>query len=495
MRNAFFTGRGDELAALHNALNNGGTAAVTQAVSGLGGIGKTALAVEYAHKYVDKYDHRLFCSADSPASLSAGFRAIAEELMLPIPADAKDDDFTNAVKRWLETTPRYLLILDNADFGDNLTPRQLKRFLPGTPKGHVLITTRAQTLHGSLNIPANQVMTLSVMDKDEAVTFLTERVRGKGETLTTDEADAARELAHDLGYLALALEQAAAYIAQPGRTFRNYLNLYRKRSVAQVEKATPETGDYEKTVATTWQISIEEVERVCPASVALLTLSAYLTPDDIPVEIVYAAAQGFIPKLTSFFIGVTNNDEAMERYNDLLEPLTRYSLVVPDRDTFSYSIHRLVQAVIRCEEDYEAQLQQKNTAIRVVNQAFPAPTFDRWLTCHRLLSCALQMYEYSDVKGLRTGDTGLLLSNLAHYFREQGQYVQAEIFCRKSLVIFEEVLAVPNCIMASCITNLALICKIKSEYPQAEKLYKKGLEIQQNIQPTPFADVSVTLNN
>lgn len=493
--NAFFSGRGNELARLHDALNNGGTVAVTQAVSGLGGIGKTALAVQYAHVYGAEYDHRLFCLADSPAALTAGFQSLAKELALPVPADASSEVVVDAVKHWLETTPGYLLILDNADFGATYTPKDLATFLPKPPIGHVLVTTRAQTMHGALNITRDHVLSLGVMDAGEAVTFLTQRVKGKGAMLTDDEADAAQELAEELGYLALALEQAAAYIAQKGLPFRTYLNLFRKRSVAQVEKATPETGNYEKTIATTWQISIEEVEHDCPASVALLTLSAYLPSDNIPVEVVYGAAHGAIPLIAEFFEGINENDEASERYAEILEPLTRYSLVMPDVANSTYSVHRLLQAVVQHAIDDTEMLQRKRNVITVIADAFPPPSFEHWRRCKRLLLCALTVNDYTQDQTLYNEDSARLLTNTAYYVHEQGEYVKSKYLFEKALSVYKSIFASPHQSIALAIINVAMTYKMQGKYSEAERLYSEGLSMQRNVLPELDVQISATLNS
>ena len=494
-QNAFFSGRENELARLHDALNNGGTAAVTQSVSGLGGIGKTALAVQYAHIYGAEYDHRLFCLADSPASLSSGFRTIASELALPTADDATDDEILNVVKHWLESTPRYLLILDNADFGEKLSPEQLKAFLPSPPSGHVLITTRAQTLHGTLNVTLDHTLTLGVMDANEAVTFLTERVKGKGAMLTGDEATAVTELAHEIGYLSLALEQAAAYIVQPGRTFRNYVNLYRKRLVAQVEKATPESGDYENTVATTWQISFEEVERVSAAATALLTLIAYLTSDDIPREVVYTAAQGLVPEIKDFFAGVINDDEAQERYTELLEPLSRYSLVTINAENTTFSIHRLVQAVIRHHQTDAERIKGKKMAIQVVDAAFPYFEFVKWEQCRRLLPCALVVKEYASLTECCNEDVGHFTNKVGCYLEAQGRYKEAESLYDIALKIRCTVLSYPHNDIATSLNNLAGLYLAQGRYNEADPLYKKSLAIAHAVLPPLDSGIAASINN
>ncbi len=387
---------------LRTALTSGGSAAVTQAISGLGGVGKTALAVEYAHIYRDHYDTLLFALADSITSLNSAYKAIAAQLGLP---QAASDDFevvAQAVKHHLNTaTPSrkgitpYLLILDNADFGTTLKPNDLKRFLPNTPTGHVLLTTRAQVLHGGLGVKPNHVLRLDVMVEEEAFRFLAERVGGEGAIRTGDEATAASELARELGYLPLALEQAAAYIAQPSRTFRNYLNLYRKRSIEVVERNAPETGDYNKTVATTWQISFDEVERECSAAADLLRLCAFVAPDSIPIEVILAAANGEVESITTFFGILEDTEVNKDNGNTLLQALARYSLIMWKHESHTFNVHRLVQAVTRWQMKADIRQAWIKQAVNVLNLAFPNSDFENWTRCERLTAHAQALEKLS----------------------------------------------------------------------------------------------------
>jgi len=145
-RNQFFTGREDILKHLHDTLAKGKTAALTQppqAISGLGGIGKTQTAVEYAYRYGDEYQYVFWVQSEKREELNSGFVAIAELLNLP-EKNAKDQSKTvAAVKRWLQEHTGWLLILDNAD-----DLEMAKEFIPSASKGCILLTTRAQAKTG-----------------------------------------------------------------------------------------------------------------------------------------------------------------------------------------------------------------------------------------------------------------------------------------------------------------------------------------------------------
>ena len=209
-RNPSFTGREAEIAGLRECLARKRKTALAQAISGLGGIGKTQTAVEYAYRYRDKYKAVLWLNAESPLSLNTGCGDIARQM--PLPHDEKDlDQAAAAVKDWLGTHRDWLLILDNAD-----DPAVLEPFLPTDHEGHILITSRAQDFqHLGILAPVE----LGELPIEDATAFLLRRCGREG----ADEAErgAARELAGELDGLPLALEQAAAYIvATRGATFQ-----------------------------------------------------------------------------------------------------------------------------------------------------------------------------------------------------------------------------------------------------------------------------------
>ena len=137
-RNEFFEGRDAVIADLRKNLTRRRKAALSQAITGLGGIGKTQTAVEYAYRYRDKYKAVLWLNAESTLGLKTGFAELAGLLELPHPENDLDAAVL-AFKQWLKTEAGWLLILDNADDPALLTP-----FLPEAEHGHILITSRAK---------------------------------------------------------------------------------------------------------------------------------------------------------------------------------------------------------------------------------------------------------------------------------------------------------------------------------------------------------------
>ena len=217
-RNPYFTGREELLHRLAASLRAGETVGISQpqAVSGLGGVGKTQIALEYAYRYYQDYDAVLWTRADTQEALISGFVVFAALLELPVQEERDQLKIVQAVKHWLTSHTRWLLLLDNAD---DLT--LVRDFLPPAGRGHTLLTTRASSM-GKL---AHALEVDALDSKPGALLLLrrTDRLAPDAslEQATESERAVAISISQELGGLPLALDQAGAYIeetrVQPGR--------------------------------------------------------------------------------------------------------------------------------------------------------------------------------------------------------------------------------------------------------------------------------------
>ena len=327
-RNPFFTGREQVLADLHQRFNQDSTDAIsqTQAISGLGGIGKTQTAVEYAYRHRQDYQAVFWVRSETSTELTTGFVDIAKLLELPL-KDAQDpNDTVAAMKLWFERNPDWLLIFDNAD-----DPNLLKSFLPQSSQGQILLTSRAQVF-GVLGI--GQPVSLQKMEPQEALEFLFKRT-GQNPTDSVEQ-ESATQLAEELGYLPLALEQAGAYIQEQQARFQTYLASYCKHNLSLLERSGPVTGDYHASVATTWELNFQEVEKESAAAADVLRASAFFSPDAIPYEFLQEGASQFGDTIAA---ALANQEDDPLALNELLTPLARYSLI--RREPESSNIQRL----------------------------------------------------------------------------------------------------------------------------------------------------------
>lgn len=234
------------------------------ALHGLGGAGKTSVAVEYAHRHLTEVGLAWQFPAEDAAVLAAGFGELAAQLGARDLVDARNP--VTAVHAVLAAyAQQWLLVFDNAP-----DRKSIEAYLPPAGRGRVLITSQ------NPNWPPSQALDVPVLDTDVAAGFLVNRTGDPNQ-------QAATELAQELGGLPLALEQAAAYIQASGATLATYLHLFRQRRDEMLARGEP-TG-YGKTVATTWSLAFTQLDHTSPTAVGLLRLLACYAPQAIPLPL------------------------------------------------------------------------------------------------------------------------------------------------------------------------------------------------------------------
>jgi len=275
---SLFVGREPALAALSGALAGKPSAGV--ALHGLGGVGKTRLAIEYALAHAADYSALLFTRADDPATLNANLASLAGAEVLDLPEKEAREDATKieAVLRWFEAHPTWLLILDNVD--DAGAVAAVTKLMPRLTNGHVIVTARVTIFPAGL-----RKLEVDVLDEDSATRFLLDRTGSERVKAPDDEARA-RDIAREFDGLALGLEQAGAYIATEKIGFARYLKLWKESRDKVVGWSM--TGS-EKTLATVWVTSLD---RLTSESRRLIDRLAMLAPDPIPDTLLDVAVPG-----------------------------------------------------------------------------------------------------------------------------------------------------------------------------------------------------------
>jgi transcriptional regulator with XRE-family HTH domain len=322
LRNPYFTGRDDLLDLLYERLataNQDEThrtrrVALTQrqALIGLGGIGKTQIAVEYAYRMREQgvYTHTLWINAASQEALMASFTALAD--LLPEFTAREETDqqkLMEAIKGWLEGCPqRWLLIFDNAD-----DISLLSAYMPRSGNGSILLTTCAQAV-GSLGT-AIDVEKMGFLEGTHLLLRRAQRLR----PLSDDEVSAAEQLVVALDHFPLALEQAGAYIEETRCSFAHYLHLYQTHRIVLLARRGMQSTNYPDLVTTTWLLSFQNVQRANPAAAPLLQVCAFLAPDHIPEELLRDGAAYWPTSLQEAVTDPLIFDQA-------LEALLRFSL-------------------------------------------------------------------------------------------------------------------------------------------------------------------------
>jgi len=469
--NPNFTGRKDLLEKLHQALASGERAAFTQtsAITGLGGVGKTQLALEYSYRHAEDYRVVWWVRSEEPAALAADYAGLAGRLNLP-EKDSQDQRITvEAVRRWLEENDGWLLVFDNAqEFKD------LENFLPRAGSGHVIITSRKQSWGG-----VARMLTVDMFTPAESVAFLRRR------TGQNDE-DAAKALAEALGNLPLALEQAGAYIQETGISLSAYLKLFQERRKELLSRGKPDA--YPDTVATTWDLSSQKAREEVPASADLLNLCAFLAPDDIPKSLLTDGAE----HLPEILASAVKDEMAL---NDAIAALKRYSLMNVADD--SLSVHKLVQAVARDRMSENERKRWAEAAVRLVNGAFPQKSQDvrTWDECSALLPHALAAAGHSEELEVAHEATSRLLNQAGLYLGGRAEFSDAKSLHERALEIDEKVYGPDHPTVAIRVNNLGGVLRTMGDLEGATERFEQAIKIAENAYGPDHPDVAVYVNN
>lgn len=321
-RNAAFTGRSALLQRLRDNLSIGSTVVKPQAAHGLGGVGKTQLVTEYAHRFMADYDLIWWISAQQEDLIAASFAEIAPELGIRRGEniDAAAEAVRDALRRG-QPYSRWLIIFDNAE-----DPEVLEPHLPHG-HGHVIITSRNPSW-AHLATPIE----VEAFTREESVEHLTRRVPA------LRPSDAA-EVAKLLGDLPLAVELASAWLETTGMPVAEYLALLETHLADWL--ASSQSSDYPSTAAATWRVSIERLEQEWPAAVRLLELCSCFGPEPISMSLLYSDET--LNHLLPY-------DSALQEkmvLGRVIRELGRYALARVDQGRSSIQVHRLVQAVVR----------------------------------------------------------------------------------------------------------------------------------------------------
>ncbi|MBL8191621.1 MAG: tetratricopeptide repeat protein, partial [Acidobacteria bacterium] len=478
-RNKFFTGRDDILTNIHDSFSNGER---VQALNGLGGIGKTQAAAEFAYRYQNSYPTVLWAKAHTRESLVTDFVAIAALLDLPEQNAPDQSETVAAVKRWLASNSGWLLILDNAD-----ELEMTGEFLPPQHNGHVLLTTRASY--------AGDFAVRNVVNKMEPAegAFFLLRKTGKlkadeplESTLPNLRAQA-EALSKELDGLPLALDQAAAFIGEMQSSIETYLNLYQTERATLLAHRGGLTQDH-PSVTVTFTLAFKKVAEASEAAADLLRVCAFLESDAIPHEI-FRDGSGELGEALSAIA-----DKPVELIRAIAEA-GRFSLLQSDPETKTISLHRLVQEVLKAEMGQEAERMWAERVVRAVDAAFPDVEFDNWETCRLLLphaqSLAITIARYRF--GFRQASR--LLNQAGHYLAERAQFIEAEPLYRLAVEVSGQSFSQEDPSVGVVLSNLASLLQLTDRQSEAEQLMRQALKIAEQSFAPNHPQVGIYLNN
>ncbi len=481
-RNPLFTGREEILERLHTALRAGKTTALTQAISGMGGIGKTQTAVEYAYRYQDDYEFIQWVKAESRESIISDFVTMAYLLDLPEQQEQEQTRVVAAVKRWFQEHTGWLLIFDNAD---DLTI--LRDFQPTGVKGHILLTTREQAT-GRIA----QRIEIEKMEPEEGALFL---LRHTGiltpdatlDTASSIDREAAREIVQAMEGLPLALDQAGAFIDETQCSLSDYLHFFQTRQADLLQRRGRLATDHPDSVAATFSLSFEKVQKANPGAADLLCLCAFLDPEGIQEEIFTGGASELGPTLKPIAADPI-------KLNEAIGTLLIYSLLRRSPD-HSLTVHRLAQVVLKHGMNKSTQRRWAERAIRAVNLAFPVVNYKNWLRCQQFMPHVLACKALIEQWAMTLPEAAELLNVAGDYLRESAQYEQAEPLYQRALDIRERALGPEHPATTASLSNLAKLYYERGKYEQAEPLYQRAITIDEKTYGPDHPVVATNLNN
>ncbi len=461
-QNPKFTGRETYLIDLQSMLNSGQSGTWKVAIFGLGGVGKTQLAIEYSFRNKANYKIIWWVRSEVQETLASDYADLAAELDLPAKAKGYTDQSVviKAVKRWLEQNSSWLLIFDNAQSQEDLI-----NYLPQGGAGHIIITSRNPFWSG-----VAKSLEMKVFDRVESIDFLCKRTG-------QDDKKAADSLANELGDLPLALEQAGTYIETTSITLTAYLKLFKFQRKKLLEDGRPPIG-YLLTVATTWSLAMHKAREESLEAADLLNLCSFLASDDIPLELLFSVI----------------TDQLV--LNRAKMALRRYSLVNLSKDTLS--IHRLVQAVIQGHLEMSEKKICIETALRVISDAFPIKSDDpesidmqKWLDCSRLLPHALATSAHAEILGVAPGLTSNILNQSGSYLREISDLYRAKELHEKALKLAEDSYGESDPCVAICLENLGRVLRDLGDLKAAKEHYEKALKIDKDFYDSKHPHIAI----
>jgi len=492
-----FKGREDVLEKLRSELAAGKATAITQvqAIHGLGGVGKTRLAVEYAWRALEegRYWAAFFVTADTEAILNSHLAGLAAPHLLNLPQHKSREQpvIVQAVLGKLERLADWLLIIDNVDSKD--TAEHLhKDVLARLAGGDVLITSRMS------NWP-DQVADLPIdkLTEVDAAAYLLEKTEGK-RALSGEDEDLAGQVAHSLDGLPIALEQAASYINYRRIGFAAYQEDLAEATGRVLSWHKRELVNYPLAVVAAWRTT---EERLGPCERSILRLASFLAAEPIPAGL-FESQPGKIGKAAGLLVTGAGSrpklDEPKSQLDvrDLLAELAEWSMI--DLTEECFAMHRLVQDSIRLSIPQDNRKAWAKLAVGLLSDYIPSEpppddvrSWDLWGPIETHVAAAIS---HADRSGI-SEPTSRLMNELGLYLKTRARFAEAEPMYRRALAIDEKSFGKDHPNVAIRLNNLAQLFQDTDRLAEAEPLMRRALAIDEKSFGKDHPTVAIRLNN
>ncbi|KAL8398599.1 hypothetical protein RB596_005941 [Gaeumannomyces avenae] len=501
-RNEALVERGDILSKLERLLQLR-TESQSAALWGLGGSGKTQIALEYAYRqwYNSAPCSVFWVHADNEATFAQDYQSVAKKLRLP--ANLQDEELLAAVRDRIEAEPSWVLVLDNADnlglFGvgwrtpgasgqphrttTDYAPKNLRQFVPRGPTGTVLWTTRDERIAGSL-VVARQTINVARMEAGEAVKLL-ETMRNQA--IDDTEQDNASALLAELDWLPLAISQAAAYMRRTRTPIEKYLSKLKggKRRWRILQASEPDAHrrcEVSNSILETWSISIEHIRQENEMAYNILHILAFLDNQNIPKQMMKKAAKHFESRRAQ---SSDSEDDSDSEDEDAIKAITRLrefsflSLRASDWDR-AYEMHKLVQEAAR----YRLRAKKDETffakaALRIADDLFPERRRELWEEGEKYLVHAQRVGESAELCGEEKA--AALLARVSNYLYDRGRWREKEPVDERAYGLRKKVLGDKHPDTIRSMADLATTYHNQGRYDKAEKMKVEVLALRRDV--------------
>ncbi|MCJ1386317.1 hypothetical protein MMC17_009443 [Xylographa soralifera] len=491
---AQFVAREKELSNVHELLH-GHSSRTCVVLHGLGGIGKTQLAIEYVRRHKERYTAMFWLNANDPDSLQLSFRDVAQQILKYHPStsllagvDSDDlDQVVYAVKAWLDLqkNTRWLMIYDNYDnpkTSGNLdrSAVDIRQYLPQSDQGSIIITTRSSRVS-----QGRRVYIQKLLDIKESLEILS-NMSGR-EDIAEDPS--AVELVKELDGLPLALSTAGAYLEHVPMALSDYLGFY-KTSWLKLQTTSPQLESYEdRSLYTTWQITFDRIQQQNPASANLLKLWAYFDRQDIWFELLRHANYADNKWIQRF-----TEDEL--NFHEAAALLCSFGLVDINRSleqqfgSGGYSMHSCVHSWTEFVLNKKWDNGLARLALRCVASKVPMrDETDSWILQRRLLQHAVRqeqaiLEDKVDIEGME-----LALDSLGMLYADQGKLAEAEAMYTRALQGTEEALGPKHT------STLSMLFANQGKLAEAEAMYTRALQGYEEALGPKHTSTLSTVNN
>jgi tetratricopeptide (TPR) repeat protein len=443
LRNPDFVGRIHIMQQLSTLLNSGRRCA---GLYGLGGIGKSQVAIEYAHSTRDKTGQAVFwIYAANRARFEQSFLDIAKIAEIQI-ENGKPREIMMLVKNWLESrSESWLLVIDNADDGELFSSQtasdSLSIFIPNCSVGSVLFTSRDKKICIDL-VGARSSIKVDEMSPSECKELL--------QNLLSDEIYQAADvvpLIQTLHQIPLALTQAAAYMERNMKSASEYLKLLlAEKELSEVELLSQEfktegrDRDSFNAITKTWSISFEQIGQQQPLSAQLLCFMAYIDKQAIPEDLLYNASQPGPSQI---------------EFDSALGTLLAFSIITKGTSTGYYNIHRLVQVCTRYWLTKSGKVEETlSQTVKIMVNGFPSVDLSEWPLCVQYMPHAQAVLGYAQSLAVGIGEESLLLNKVGFYLLGQGQLGKAELYMTRELELSQASLGLEHLYTAGNLAEL-----------------------------------------